>query len=226
MSQCPHKDRGLHGEQPNGNYMNKSITMQLFCHFLERLPCTSWPRLLEQTGQLMGLFCKIPLLTLGRLTREYSLASIYFIRRVKSSEILVVHSALYLKECGVVLMRYLSQSTSPLDPGAPYVATSRSGIPPAFFVPPHYRKLLRKRDKRAMMIARFLMSWFTLSRLITLAKPITKSTFKPMTEPSADIESVKAQRIYRGKTTSAFPSVPPRRSQASSGAWDLLGSIL
>ena len=77
-----------------------------------------------------------------------------------------------------------------------------------------------------MMIARFVMSWFTLRRLITLAKPITKSTFKPMTKPSADIESVKAQRIYRGKTTSAFPSVPPRRSQASSGAWDLLGSIL
>ena len=131
-------------------FFNKSITMQLFCHFLERLPCTSWRRLLEQTGQLMGLFCKIPLLTLGRLTREYSLSSIYFIRRVKSSEILVVHSALYLKECGVVLMWYLSQSTSPLDPGAPYVATSRSGIPPAFFVPPHYRKLLRNRDKRAM----------------------------------------------------------------------------
>jgi hypothetical protein len=119
----------------------------------------------------------------GRPTVEIGLASVYFARRVRqiSKQSGYLFLALYLKQCSVHLQQYYA-TTDPRKlvrvSQAVSVSLTRSGLPR--IIPKHHRHKITKRDDRADSLVRLWLTWFTLSRLIELAKPISRSTFQSM----------------------------------------------
>lgn len=96
-----------------------------------------------------------------------------------------------LKQCAVSLQRYYAGCK--VDSPAPVsVSLTRSGIPR--LIPCRLRHCLRKGDDRSDYIFRLYLSWFNLSRVIVLAKPVTKSTFESITKPVQCPESVAEVR--------------------------------
>lgn len=67
------------------------------------------------------------------------------------------------------------------------VSLTRSGLPR--IIPRRHRHCISCGDERADYLVRLYLSWFGLSRIIELAKPISRSTFESITTPVKDIES-------------------------------------
>lgn len=69
------------------------------------------------------------------------------------------------------------------------VSLTRSGIPR--IIPAYHRHVIRRRDDRADKLVQLYLSWFGLSRLIKLAKPVSKVTFESIVTPLKDVDSLK-----------------------------------
>ena len=137
----------------------------LFGQFIERVTKMSWRCLLGRTGHLKGLLCKVPLVILGSLTSEVGLAAVHFIRRCKEIRSRPLFQALYLKQSGVILMRFVASSDGiPLESSAPMISLSRSKLPR--IIPVRLRHVIKQRNARSDFIVRLYLSWFTLARVI------------------------------------------------------------
>ncbi len=71
----------------------------------------------------------------------------------------------------------------------PFVALSKSGIPT--IIPVHHRHVIAQRNERSDKLVRLYLSWFSLCRIIRLAKPVSKATFESIVTPVQDIDRVK-----------------------------------
>lgn len=158
----------------------------------EKLTRRSWRSVFEHTRQLIkGLLLKVPLLVSALLTCEVGLASTDFVRKVyrlnKKSGLLF--TAMYCKQCAVVLQRYYSGCWTRSDSLSVSISLTRTGLPR--IIPTHIRKLIRNRDERADTWVRIYLSWFGISRLIALAPKVSKATFKSIVSPTSDMDSLK-----------------------------------
>lgn len=108
----------------------------------------------------------------------------HFVRQVwrlkKGSGLLF--TALYLKQCGVALQRFYAGSPIQKEPLSTAVSLTRSGIPR--IIPKYHRMIIRRRDSRSDRLVKLYLSWFGLSRIVELAKPIGKATFKSIITPT------------------------------------------
>lgn len=72
--------------------------------------------------------------------------------------------------------------------GALPVSLTRSGLPR--IIPPHHRAMIRRRDEKSDLLVKLYLSIFSLSKVITLAKKVDKSTFASIVTPVTDMDSV------------------------------------
>lgn len=118
------------------------------------------------------------------LSTEYSVASFLFAREViklvRRSGFLF--TATYLSQCSVCLQHYYADSM-PMEGSvmSPYVSMTRSGIPR--FISSFHRKVIRgKGSRKSRSDSKNYMSWFTVGRLVKLAKKPSKALFRSITD--------------------------------------------
>lgn len=151
----------------------------------------SWRGVFENTRWLKGLLVKVPLIISGSLSVEIGLALAHFtkqVRRLRKGSGLLF-TALYLKQCGVALQRFYAGSPIQHESMPVAVSLTRSGLPR--IIPKRHRQAIARRDDRADKLVRLYLSWFGLSRIVVLAKRISKSTFQSITTPTADVGRLK-----------------------------------
>lgn len=132
----------------------------------------------EHTKRLKGLLSKVPFIVSGHLSVEVGLAMTHSCRRVLSlyRKSGPLFTALYFKQCSVALQRYYAGNIV-VNETLPFsVSLTRSGLPR--IIPRRHRHCLSCGDERADYLVRLYLSWFGLSRIIELAKPISRSTFE------------------------------------------------
>lgn len=167
------------------------MNFPLFNNLIEKLPKFPWRSLFEKTGKLKGLLSRVPIVTTGRLSVEVGLALTFFVREVatlirKSG---FLFTALYLKQCSVCLQRdyagyRVKDEKHPLS-----VSLTRLGIPR--IIPVRHRHIIACHNERSDYLVQLYLSWFTLSKIRKLAKPISKATLKSIIEPTEDIGRVR-----------------------------------
>lgn len=163
------------------------------------MPKYSWRSVFEHTGRLKGLFSKVPLIATGRLSVEVGLAMVPFIRKVfhLKRDSGLMFTALYFKQCSVALQR--AYSGNRIDsPASVSVSLTRSGFPR--IIPTRHRHIIQCGNDRSDYLVRLYLSWFSLSRIIVIGKPITKDTFSSITDPDLDsvreVISLMKSRLY------------------------------
>ena len=62
------------------------------------------------------------------------------------------------------------------------VSLTRTGLPR--IIPAHHRRAIRKSDSKADMLVKLYLSLFSLSRVILLAKKVSKATFANIVQPA------------------------------------------
>ena len=100
-----------------------------------------------------------------------------------------LHCSLYLKQCSSSLMMAYGGSFSPDKSLALPVSLTRKGYPR--IIPSFHRRLIYRRDDRADQLVQIYLSFFSLSKIILLAKRITrKGVFATIVDPVKDLDSV------------------------------------
>lgn len=167
--------------------------MNLFS-VIERVRQYSWRHTFEGVGRLKGLLIRVSLVVAGHPTVEIGLAAVNFARQVcnmrKKSGLLF--TALYLKQCGVALQRYYATSHPKAlirDSSSVSVSLTRSGLPR--LLPVHHRHVISKRDDRADFLVKLYLSWFSISKLIKLAKPVSRLTFSSIVDKPKNYGNIR-----------------------------------
>lgn len=100
-----------------------------------------------------------------------------------------LHVALYLnlKLCAASLQKaYAGDKVKPELLPVP-VSLTRSGYPR--IIPLNHRRLILRKDDRADIFVQLYLSFFSLSKIIVLAKRVRKSTLTSIIRPVDDIEA-------------------------------------
>ena len=138
-----------------------------------------------------GDFPKRKLPWLGFLTVESGLAAVHFSREVRrivrSSGLLF--TSLYLKQCGVSLQRYYAGCWDKTDKQAVPVSLTRCGLPR--IIPSYIRMVIRKRDDRADIWVKIILSWCRLCGIIELAARVKSTLFESIVTPTPDMDSLQ-----------------------------------
>lgn len=155
--------------------------MALFSNFLETLTPVPWRSVFEHRGRLRRFLIRIAVAVTGYLSFEEVICSLVVARRVaalvrKSG---LLFTSLYLKQCAVHLQQYYAGSTIRVGKSAVNVSLSRQGIPS--IIPSHHRHCIARRGDRGHHLVRLYLSWFSLCRIVKLAKKPSKSTFSSIT---------------------------------------------
>lgn len=74
------------------------------------------------------------------------------------------------------------------------VRLTRSGFPT--IIPTFHRRIIERRDDRADRWVRIYLSWFTVGRIVELAKPVTRDLFASITEDAPGPEEVIESVLY------------------------------
>ena len=83
-------------------------------------------------------------------------------------------TSLYLKQCVVHLQQDYAGSPISVGSSAVNVSLSRAGLPT--IIPKHHRFIIMKRGERGDRLVRLYLSWFSVCRVLPLAKRISKAT--------------------------------------------------
>nr|WJJ80270.1 RNA-dependent RNA polymerase [Cannabis sativa mitovirus 1] len=175
----------------------------LFTNFVERLRQEPWRGMFEHFRLLRGFLIRIHTVIASHPTLEVAIASISFARKCKhiSKHSGLLFTALYLKQCSVSLQRYYSQCEElEGDSMSVYVSLSRSGIPR--IIPKHHRNQIRLRNARSDYLVRVYLSWFSVAKIVKLAKPVKASLFQSIVQEPKDIDSVRG---VLGRIKQNFP---------------------
>lgn len=169
--------------------------MELLFNVIEKVPTISWRGVFEHTGRLKGLLIRVPLVASGYLTSEVGLAIAHLVKEIvylkrKSG---LLFTALYLKQCQVALQRFYAGSSIKEEALPVMVSLTRSRLPR--IIPRYHRKIIYRRDERADRLVQLYLSWFGLSKLIPLAKPVSKATFSSISQPTADLDSLSLRGV-------------------------------
>lgn len=138
---------------------------------------------------MRSLFNKVILIGLDCLSKEFCIASYLLIKQIwkwkqKSGWLF---TALYLKQCAASLQKAYGGDTYVPELLPVPVSLTRTGYPR--IIPTFHRRLIRRKDDKADRLVQLSLSFFSVAKIVQLAKKVSSSTFKSMTEP-ADLESV------------------------------------
>lgn len=135
-----------------------------------RLRVIRWQRVLEDSRIMRSILFKIILLIQDGATKELAIAAYLFSKRVlalvRGSGLLF--TALYLKQAASSLQVAYGGIKRPHDLLPVPVSLTRSGYPT--IIPAFHRKMMRKHDDKADMLVRLYLSFFTINRILKLAK--------------------------------------------------------
>lgn len=133
-------------------------------------------------------FHKVILIISDGLTKEFCIAAYLFSKEVirlgqKSGWLFV---ALYLKQCSSSLQMAIT-TIGHLETLLPVpVSLNRSGLPR--IIPAFHRQCISCRSDKSYMVVRMYLSFFSLSKLITLSQRIDNNTFLSIISPCRDVE--------------------------------------
>lgn len=96
----------------------------------------------------------------------------------------MLFTTLYLKQCGVSLQRYYGGNPIINESVPVSVSLTRSGLPR--LIPPYLLRRIAKRDERADRLVKLYLSWFTVCRIIELAKKISRDTLSSITKSTTE----------------------------------------
>ena len=125
------------------------------------------------------------------LSKEYCISGYPFAKEVirlrrKSG---LLFTALYLKQCSSALMK--AYANDPIVGTSPFpVSLTRSGYPR--IIPAFHRRIIYRKDERSDKVVQLYLTWFSVAKVIVLAKPITKETFRSITDLPKDMDSVRS----------------------------------
>lgn len=164
----------------------------LFANVLEQCREVPWRCIFEHTRPLYRFLVRISIVVTGQVSKESAVVAFVVAKRVRRLYRVMgaLSTSLYLKQCGVSLMRYYAGSAGGVHVMAgASVSLSRAGIPT--IIPVHHRQLIAARGDRGDQLVRISLSWFTICRIIKLAKPVSAATFRSMVDPVPDMDMVK-----------------------------------
>lgn len=99
----------------------------------------------------------------------------------------LLFTALSLKQCGSSLQKaYGGDPSTGLLPFP--VSLTRKGYPT--IIPSFHRKMIYSKDEKADMLVQLSLSWFSLAKVIQLAKPIGGATFESIVSLPKDQQSI------------------------------------
>lgn len=163
----------------------------LFTNFIEQVPQYSWRGVFEHTKRINGFLIRISLIASDHLTTEIGLAAIDLSRKVYrlSRKSGLLYTALHLKQCSVALQRYYGGNPIINEAMTVRIALTRTGLP--CIIPRHLRKIIRLRNERSDQLVKLYLSWFTLAKIIQLAKRISSATWKSLITADYDENSFR-----------------------------------
>nr|UJQ92483.1 MAG: putative RNA-dependent RNA polymerase [Mitoviridae sp.] len=156
-----------------------------------RMSSLRWQRAMRKLSTMKGLCNRVLLIVFDKLSKETCILSALFcksvIRLVFKSGPLA--AALQLKQAGSCLMMYYGGNPS-LHGTLPIpISLTRSGIPT--IIPSYHRRIIRMRNDRSDLLVKCYLSFFSLSRIVLLAKKISNKLYKSITSPWRDPERVE-----------------------------------
>lgn len=173
----------------------------------ERVPLFSWRSVFEHTGLLKGLFLRVSLVISSSLSVEVGLCAVDLVKRVfqlkRKTNLLTV--ALYFKQCWVSLQRHYAGSFDRHEVLSVPVSLTRSGLPR--IIPKKICWKILRRDEEAYRLVLLYRYLFGLSKLIELAAKVSKATFKSITSPTEEVDSLKE---VLGRIKESYPVLSAR----------------
>lgn len=148
-----------------------------------------WQRVLEDSRIMISILQKILLMIQDKLNKETCIATYLFTKNVmklarKSG---FLFTALYLKQCGSCLQTAYGGVHTPPSQLPVFVALNRKGFPT--IIPSFHRRKIIKRDDEADRLVQLYLSFFTINKIIKLAKKVSyENTLKSIVEPT-DLEA-------------------------------------
>lgn len=141
---------------------------------------------------MRSLLNKVCLIATDGLTKELCIGAYLFTRAAgrigrKSGWL---HLSLYLKQCAACLQKAYGGDKSPHSLLPVPVSLTRSGYPR--IIPSFHLLLMYKKDGRADRLVKIYLSFFSLAKVIQLAKRIDKSLFSSIVSPWDDPERVES----------------------------------
>lgn len=157
--------------------------MRLLFDKLLALKAIKWYKILEDLGSLKSTFNKVILVITDGLTKELCVGAHLVAKQVvylnRKSEPLF--TALYLKQAAVCLKQAYAGVPGPKGKLPVPVSLSGSGYPR--IIPSFHRTQMLKKDDKADVLVKLYLSYFSLCRLIRLAKKVEKSILKSIASP-------------------------------------------
>lgn len=158
--------------------------MKNLFHIILRITALSWRRALESPRSIKGYLAKVNLILFFSLTKERCLCAHWFARKIrkmaKRSGWLFV--SLYCKHAAAALQTSYAGKFRIYQPFP--ISLTRSGLPT--IIPLYHRKVIRKGDQRADDIVQMYLSFFSLTKVIPLAKRVDSSTLASIETPLSE----------------------------------------
>lgn len=144
---------------------------------------------MESPRVLKGYLAKVSLVLFFSLTKERCLAAHHFVKKIvhmgrKSGWL---HVSIYCKHASAALQTAYA-GESPVFQPMP-IALTRSGYPT--IIPAYHRSVIRRKDDRADQLVKMYLSYFSLTKVIPLAKKVSKDTFASIITPLTNDEEEK-----------------------------------
>lgn len=155
-----------------------------------RIYALRWQRIFQRSSILKGLCSRVSLVIFDDLTKERCIAAHLFCKRViqlvRKSGYLA--TALYLKQCSTSLQTAYG-SGGKIQPTLLPVPVSLTRQNSPRIIPKFHRLMMYKRDSKADKLVQLYLSFFSVSKVIVVAKPISKDTLKSIVQPT-DLDAI------------------------------------
>nr|QVU28731.1 RNA-dependent RNA polymerase [Paris mitovirus 1] len=160
--------------------------MNLFKIF-EKRGVPSWRKTFERFRTIQYWLLMAGLVVAAKWTKEMAILALCVARKMwaigKKSGLL--HLAHYLKQCSSSLQMAYGKGEKVKPSLLPVsISLSRSGYPT--IIPAYHRKVMAEHSSRSDMLVRLYLSWFSMFKLIALAKPVSTKTFESIVKEPSD----------------------------------------
>lgn len=126
------------------------------------------------------------------LSKENCIAAHLFAKQVRQlyRKSGPLSTALYLKQCGVCLQQVYAGPPYEHERLPVFVSLSRNGLPR--IIPSFHRKVIMRKDDKADTLVQLYLSFFTLSRVIPLAKRLSVRILDSIVTPPKFLQTERA----------------------------------
>lgn len=163
----------------------------------------NWHQILEDLGITISILKRVVVVVQDNLNKELCIAIFLFskqcLRLARKCGWLFL--ALYLKQCSSSLQIAYAGVCTRHNLLPVMVSLTRAGYPR--IIPSFHRNMIKKGDDRADRLVQLYLSFFTISKIIELAKKVSSSTFKSIVEPT-DLEAASE---FCGRLRESFPDL-------------------